>query len=237
MLRRVVQHIVDFMDDMPPLPLVFLYAAVVGPLLALIHEMGHAGLALWRTNGPVVVVIAAKRRLFALRSGRFHVEANQLVQCGGLCAYDPSDASRLDHAAIALAGPLASLLGAAVTAVLWAHTGGALHGLLSVATFGGILAGIVNALPLTYQARRRADAPRVRLDGLQALDALRRPRVSFPAPPPPRDAKAGPVAERWAAEVDAASERARAARARTNASRLRATASERRATSIPPPGF
>jgi hypothetical protein len=107
---------------------------------------------------------------------------------------------------------------------------------MNAATVGGTIGAIVNALPLTFRGRRDGVEHVVRLDGLQALDALRRARAPLPAPAPsPRDVKAGPVAERWAAEVDAASERARAARARTNVARMRARESERRTGSIPPP--
>jgi hypothetical protein len=185
----VVQQLVDFMDGMPPLPVILLYAALVGPALVVVHELGHASMALWRSTGPVVVRIAASRRRLALRSGRFQIEADALTHCGGICAYDPTGLTRFDEAAIALAGPAASLAGALVTALLWGHTGGPFQDLLAVATLGGVFGGVVNALPLTYRASKRDEAPVVRLDGLHALDALRRPRV-----PEPRPGKAGPVA-------------------------------------------
>lgn len=229
----VVQRIVEFMDGMPSLPLVFLYSALIGPLLVAIHELGHAAAALWRSSGPVVVRIGARRRRFALRSGRLRVEADELAQCGGFCAYDPTGLSGPDVAAIALAGPAASLAGAAVTGLLWAYTGGPLQDVLSVATLGGVLLGVVNALPLTYQARKNGDELAVRLDGLHAREALRRRAV--PAAGAGGDVKAGPIAERWADEVTAASERARAERARTNVARLRARDAERRQGSVPPP--
>jgi len=234
----VVQHIVDFLDDMPPLPELFLLGMLIGPPLVLIHELGHALAALWRTDGPVFVRIGARHRRWALRTGRFRMEAgpSEMAFAGGFCAYDPRSASPLSLAVIAMSGPLASLAGAAATAFLWTKTHGLARDAMNAATIEGAIAAIVNALPLTFTGRRDGVEHAVRLDGLIALDAMRRPRAPRPAPPP-ADVKAGPVAERWAAEVDAASERARAARARTNVARLRTRDSERLAGSVPPPGF
>src|SRR4051794_38389045 len=207
----VVQHIVDFMDGLPPLPLLFLYSAVVSPCLVLMHELGHALVALWRSDGPVLVTLGARRRRFAIRSGRLRIEADELSRCGGICSFDATRLSRVEFAAVALAGPAASLAGAVVTALLWSHTAGAVHDALAVATLGGLFGAIINVLPLTYRESNRAGSPVIRLDGLVAREALRRPARAPVARPAARDVKAGPIAERWAAEVDAASERARAA--------------------------
>jgi hypothetical protein len=232
----VVQHIVDFLDDMPPLPEMFLLGMLIGPPLVLIHELGHALAALWRTDGPVFVRIGARQRRWALRAGRFSVEAgpSEIALAGGFCAYDPRNVSPRSLALIAMSGPLASLAGAVATALLWSRTHGLARDAMNAATIGGAIAAVVNALPLTIRGRHDGVEHVVRLDGLHALDALRDARAPLPAPAP-RDVKAGPVAERWAAEVDAASERARAARARTNVARMRTRESERRTSSIPPP--
>jgi hypothetical protein len=236
----MVQTVVDFMDGMPPLPLTFLLGAVVGPVLIVVHELGHAFAALWRCDGPVFVRVGAKERRWSLRAGRMTMEAgpNELPLSAGFCVYDATGISPWDEVMIAMAGPVASLLGAVATGVLWNATGGLLHDALAVATLGGITVGVVNALPLTFKETRRGDGPVLRLDGLRALEALRSSRpVPLPVPLQWRgDARSGPVAERWASEVDAAAERARVARAHANSGRVRAERQARRDGSIPPPG-
>jgi hypothetical protein len=231
----VVQHIVEFMNALPPLPLLALYSVLVGPVLVVLHELGHAMVALWRSDGSVVVRLGARRRVFAIRSGRFQLEADQLAHCGGVCLVEENGLSRVDLAAISLAGPLATLLAGTATAVLWAHTGGVLQDALAVATFEGFLLGIINVLPLTYRADK--SSPALRLDGLLALQALRGELLAPRPAAAAHDVKAGPVAERWAVEVEEAAERARLQRKRANLTRLRARDDERRTRSIPPPGF
>lgn len=201
----MVQQFVALMDGMPPLPLVCLYAALAGPFVAAIHECGHACAALWRTSKPVVIAIAVRGFSLDRRIGRLQFTAQRISGQGGLCAYDQTGLSSLEVALIAIAGPVASVLGAAATLVLALHTGGVLHDLLWIATLSGALAAVVSALPLNYRAGKGDDTVIVRLDGLQALDALRRASRPSAPRPQPRDVKAGPVAERWAAEVDAGS--------------------------------
>jgi hypothetical protein len=236
----VVQRIVDFMDALPPVPVLFVLAVLVTPPLVVIHELGHALAALWQTDGPVFVRIGAKERGWALRTGRFSMEAgpSEVELAAGFCAYDGTRCSPVGRAVIAMSGPLASLIGAVAAALLWGATSGPVRDVFAAATLGGVLAGVINAMPLTFERTRNGTKSMLRLDGLHALEALRESRA--PAPPmrpAARNAVAGPVAERWSAEVDAASERARAERARANAARLRARESTRQATSVPPPGF
>src|SRR5207249_4629767 len=107
--------------------------------------------------------------------------------------------------------------------LLWSKTHGLVRDAMNAATIAGVIAGVVNALPLTFTGRRDGVEHVVRLDGLMALDALRRAAL-----PEARDVKAGPVAERWSAEVDAASEQARAERAHMNVERLREREAQRR---------
>ena len=173
----MVQHVADFLYAMPPLPLMLVLGAIVGPPLVLIHELGHALAALWRTDGPVFVRLGARERRWALRAGRFSMEAgpSELALAGGFCAYDARNIGRLSLAFVAISGPLASLAGAAMTALLWSKTGGLLRDAFSAATVGGAIAGIVNALPLTFRGNSQGVEHVVRLDGLHALDALRGP--------------------------------------------------------------
>ncbi len=190
----MVQHVVEFMDGMPSLPVLFLLGAVASPALVVIHELGHALAALWRTTGPVFVRIGAKERRWAIRAGRFAMEAgpSELALAGGFCAYDPTGVSPLSRATIAMAGPIASLAGAAVAAVMWSHTGGPVHDFLSVATLGGLFAGVINALPLTFEGKENGVNHVARLDGLHALDALREQRRAWAASRHPAHPGVGP---------------------------------------------
>ena len=171
----MVQHIVAFMDGLPPLPLLMLYSALVSPVLVVVHELGHALAALWRTDGRVFVRLGAKRRRWRVQSGRFAMEAgpSELALAGGFCAYNAAGISPVSSAIISIAGPVASLAGAALTAVLWQATGGVLRDVLATATLGGCFVGIINALPLTFTSSRSRPGPVIRLDGRAALDALR----------------------------------------------------------------
>jgi hypothetical protein len=78
----VVQRIVEFMDGMPSLPVLFLFGVVASPALVVIHELGHALAALWRTTGPVFVRIGAKERRWAIRAPVRDGRANR-VACRG----------------------------------------------------------------------------------------------------------------------------------------------------------
>jgi hypothetical protein len=161
---------------------------------------------------------------------------SEIALAGGFCAYDLSGVSPASRALVSMGGPAASLAGAAVSAWLWGHTAGVVQDVLCVATLGGIFGGVVNALPLTYRGKQDGAVHVVRLDGLHALEALRELRPSRPAVSSPgAEFRSGPAAERWAHEVDAAAQRARAHRARANVARLRDRDAERRAGSVPPP--
>lgn len=81
----------------------------------LIHELGHAMVALRRARGDVVVIVGSPERMLAeLHRGRLHIGLG--AGLGGACFY--GRAAERGDLWIALGGPLASLL-----AVVGAMTG------------------------------------------------------------------------------------------------------------------
>jgi hypothetical protein len=211
---RVLQALVDFIDGIPVYTGLLLISPIGWLPLLVVHELGHAAAALWRTDGPVFVRIGTKQRRWSLRSTRLTMQAgpNELPLTGGFCRHSAAGLTPGEAAIIALAGPAASFAGACVTWLMWAHTGGLVRGLLSVETVGGILVAVLNVLPLTVTASRFRPGPVIRLDGRIALDALRtgNARVGLYVVPPRAP---DPGVARRAAESES-----------------------RRLTSIPPPG-
>lgn len=167
--------IARFMDARPGFLVGLLYLAVAALPVTLLHELGHAVVARRLLGGEVQVSIGSAGKLAELRLGQIALLVNALSHPGraaGVANFDASRATARDVLLIALAGPVASAVGAVLSA--WGLSAcppsGALHDVLWAATFAGIF-GVLNLVPLTFQERR--DGPSVRTDGRLALDALR----------------------------------------------------------------
>jgi hypothetical protein len=73
---------------------------------------------------------------------------------------------------IAIAGPVTSIAGAAVTLPLWRRTGSPLQDVFYVATIMGVGVGAFTLLPLSLRHNRLPNAKVLTFDGYRALSAL-----------------------------------------------------------------
>jgi hypothetical protein len=152
---------------MPTLLLAWCLAVLLaGPLVLFLHELGHGLAALALTRGPVVVQTG--RRAFATpRLGRLTLALGPGgLQAGACWHLDPQ--SRPAEAAIAAAGPLASLLLAVVAGVVCVRLDPhrALELLLAALAALGALDALGNLWPALHPARRTVTGAPQASDGL-----------------------------------------------------------------------
>jgi len=175
LLYDLAASFLRFKNTGPAFPVSLLYLMVAGLPVTVLHELGHAAAARRLLDADVQVSVGSVGRLTEVRLGQISVSIRALSLPGrvaGAAEVDATRAGARDVLLIALAGPAASLVGAAVTAGLLqsAPPTGVAHNLLWAATLAGAF-GVLNLVPLTVQERR--GGPSLRTDGRLALDALR----------------------------------------------------------------
>lgn len=164
------------MDASPGFPWVFVYLLVATIPAVLVHELGHALVARQRLGEDVEVSIGNAGRIAEFRLGQISTTINILsdpTRPGGQALFPDTEATVRDVLWIALAGPLASLLGTVASALLYgaAPATGVLHDFLWASVGIGIFGVLLNLVPIFFQDRR--DSPREPTDGRVALDALK----------------------------------------------------------------
>lgn len=88
------------------------FRLMVGPLLVVAHELGHAAMALLLTDGPVSVIIGRGRGPVRSEVGRLSVELAGILRPFGLhgsTTWEPDRPSLAQTAAFFLSGPIISL--------------------------------------------------------------------------------------------------------------------------------
>jgi hypothetical protein len=148
---------------------------LVWPIVVLIHETGHALAAFALGRRVSELTVGDDEPVLTVRVGGFRLRLGALTGEGepaGFVVHEAGERPR-DTLVIALAGPIASLAGAAVTAAatVWAWPELWLSVLFGLATFGGII-GFVGALQVS------GDRPENWSDGVwvrAAWRAMRRP--------------------------------------------------------------
>ncbi|HWX09820.1 MAG TPA: hypothetical protein VNY33_07570, partial [Gaiellaceae bacterium] len=143
---------------------------LVSPILALIHELGHASVGLLRTKGLVVVHLGGTPARWRLRIGRLQLELNPRLAARNEPPAFAATYARLGvgaRAMSAVAGPFFH----AVAAFLIVLIGARVHS-ATVEVAGGL--GTLWALS-SFVPRRRGHGS----DGAHLLDALRG-RVTAP---------------------------------------------------------
>lgn len=151
---------------MPTLLLAWCLAVLLaGPIVLLVHELGHALAALALTRGPVVVQIG-RRALVTPRLGRLTLALGPGGLQGGACWHLAPDTRRAE-AAIAACGPLASLIAAAAAAVACVALDPPRAGVLALAALAvlGALDGLGNLWPALHPARRTVSGAAQESDG------------------------------------------------------------------------
>jgi hypothetical protein len=149
---------------------VWFFLLLVTPPLVFVHELGHALAGLARTRGAVYVVIGAPPGIVRARIGRLALEVS-LRGGRGVAGYARTYAlgvPAFDRFLIAIAGPIASALAAAVCWSLVPDAHGVVRHLLFSAAAVASFHAILNVLPCDFVGRTT-----VALDGKRALEALR----------------------------------------------------------------
>jgi hypothetical protein len=142
---------------------------LLAPLVSLVHELGHAVVAVRLTGRPARVQIGDDESALHVVVGRIDVWVNPR---GGqpFCVFQTAGASPRDHALISLAGPAASALCVALlaAAAVSLHDGPAL--VLGLAVLGAAIAlnGMLTAVPHSDELGPN--------DGASALEMIRRHR-------------------------------------------------------------
>lgn len=132
---------------------------LVAPVLTLLHELGHAAVALLVSGGRIHVLVGRPPGVVRCRVGRVALTAGPLVPRGvalhGLCVRERTSTSPRDELAVSLAGPAATL---AATSALAAGSIGASQSAPWVALV--LLYGAVTGLAsFLYNADPRSAGP------------------------------------------------------------------------------
>jgi hypothetical protein len=169
----MVQQFADFMDGIS-WPLFFVTLAVVAAPLALVHELGHAVIAVLRLPGQVIVRVGGDNPTATLDLGRIAVRFHPIVRpwrADAVCLISDT-ASRADTVLIALGGPAASIA-AGLLAFAGAQsvvTSGTAHDILTYVAIEGLFSGFLCLVPMTLTDSRGV---RMRTDGALAIRAIR----------------------------------------------------------------
>jgi hypothetical protein len=157
-----------------PLPSL-LQLLLATPLAVLLHELAHAGMALSLTRGRVLVVVGYGPGM-KLSLGRLALHVSPLAASG--CCVHRATRDSADRAIIAAAGPVASLLLAALGWRVGEALAGGHHFVAGMcAALGAASAAIalLTAVPLRYPPALAIGDDRDS-DGMTVLRALRRRR-------------------------------------------------------------
>jgi hypothetical protein len=150
-----------------------LQLVIAAPVAILLHELAHGAMALALTRGKVLVVVGYGPGM-KLHLGRLNLHVSPLA-ASGCTVHRPTRASG-DRGIIAAAGPIASLLLAALgwrvsEALAGSHLFAA--GLFSALGAASLLITALTALPVRYPAALSVADGRDS-DGMTVLRALRR---------------------------------------------------------------
>lgn len=163
-----------FLTSGPPLPWSIAALAIAAVPCTLLHELGHAIAARRLLDGDVDVVVGTTGKLAELQLGLVSATINALshpLAAAGSAGFDDARATARDIAGIAVAGPLASLLGAFAPGALLDEVAmsGVVHDLVWAAVLVNVV-GVLNLIPIELRERSGSVS---RTDGLLALHALR----------------------------------------------------------------
>jgi hypothetical protein len=174
-LYVIAQTIYDFLQGGPGLLLFFLYLVVVGLPFIMLHEFGHALVAVQRLGEEVEVAVGNVIEFAQFRLGQVNVSLHALQglhSTAGSASFDASRARAEDVFWIAAAGPIVSAGCMALGVLLYssAPPDGFVHDLAWMTVFVNLW-GVLNVIPFRLQDRR--SGPAHPSDGRLALDALR----------------------------------------------------------------
>ena len=114
LLYAATQEFVDFMNGSPSLLAFWVYLLIAGLPIILLHELGHALVAVRRLDADVEVTVGNAAKLAQLRLGQVNASIFALrspLGPAGSASFDASRATAQDVVWIALAGPVVSAIG------------------------------------------------------------------------------------------------------------------------------
>jgi hypothetical protein len=175
-LHAIALAINNFMKAGPVFPTVFVYIALASIPVTLMHELGHAMVARSRLRTEVRISVGSAIKVAELRLGEITASIHAFGRpdrVGGSATFDAAHATATDIAWIAIAGPIASVVG-----LLWAiplydavPRTGVVHGILWAVVLGSVFAVVLNLIPMEVR-ERRGQIPK-RTDGKILVSALR----------------------------------------------------------------
>ena len=146
---------------------------IATPVVVLLHELAHAGMALALTRGKVLVVVGYGPGM-KLQLGRLALHVSPLAASG--CCVHRATRESGDRAIIAAAGPVASLMLAVLGWRVSEALGDAhpfLAGLAAAIGIAGLFTTLFTAIPMRYPAELAVGADRDS-DGMVVLRSLKR---------------------------------------------------------------
>lgn len=166
------------MDVGPSFPWYLGWWALAILVVCLIHESGHLGAALWTGQQNIAMHIGSHGPLMEKRLAVARLQAQAVTapwRIGGSVVFSAARTTARSIVIIALAGPVASLAGAAVAAVLAASIQSTVPADFCATTSAlSIFAALLNLVPMTlHEGTRRRPGARLQTDGRQALDSAR----------------------------------------------------------------
>jgi hypothetical protein len=175
-LRALALTINNFMNAGPAFPAGLIYIAFATLPLTLVHELGHALVARERLRTSVSITVGSAVKVAEVRLGEISASIHAVARpdrVAGSAMFDARDTTASDVAWIAIAGPIASLIGLIWATVLYSALphAGILHDFVWALVLGSALGVIINLIPFEVQERR--DQPPRRTDGKLLLSALR----------------------------------------------------------------
>jgi hypothetical protein len=179
----MVQGIANLIDAMP-WPVFFVTVVLAGPPLALIHELGHAIVAVNRQPGRVIVRVGADKPATSFEIGRITFRLHPVLRpwrFDAVCAHE-RPRRRADAVLIALGGPAASLLAGlvAVAAARATDSSSTLHWVIVSIACETLFSTLVCLTPMLLTDSRGLT---LRTDGALVVAALRAHPTFFAAPP------------------------------------------------------
>jgi hypothetical protein len=162
---------------------------VTGPLLTLLHELGHARGVIRAGRRPLVIV-GREPALIKLRLRRLDLHFDpwggvrlsdpawqRPGQIAGSCLYHPTGMTAAQHRSIILGGPWASVLGGLLFAAvaLACPPASVAFWIAAVSSLSGFWAGILNLIPIDRGRIHTDGAGLVELRGVEDDHVVSRP--------------------------------------------------------------